>query len=89
DSGQRRLLAEAVNDPDVLLRRGREGVELLAKLVELNLVVDELHPRDPWLWIDAPPPERDYELGVGKINAWQTPLHREAVKRTLQEYIYP
>ncbi|MEM4971525.1 MAG: ATP-binding protein [Sulfolobales archaeon] len=86
DSDRRRLLAEAVNDPDVLLRRGREGVELLTKLVELNLVVDELHPRDPWFWIDVPPPERDYELGIGEINAWQTPLHREAVKITLEKF---
>jgi hypothetical protein len=37
-------------------------------------------------WIDEPPRERDPELGVGKYIAWQTPLHREAVKKALEEY---
>jgi hypothetical protein len=35
----------------------------------------------PWFWIDEPPPEKDLELGIGKDVAWQSPLHREAVKR--------
>jgi len=32
-----------------------------------------------------PPPERDLELGVGRRVAWQTPLHREAVRLALGE----
>jgi hypothetical protein len=36
-------------------------------------------------WVDQPPPERDPELGVGRNVAWQTPIHREAVRRALRE----
>ncbi|GAB6944937.1 hypothetical protein JCM14467A_17190 [Vulcanisaeta sp. JCM 14467] len=35
-------------------------------------------------WIDEPPPERDPELGIGRYVAWQTPLHREAVRKALE-----
>jgi len=56
-------------------------VPLLNKLVELNLVVDDVPRREQYLWIDEPPPERDLELGVGRHVAWQTPLHRETVRR--------
>jgi len=38
------------------------------------------------LWIDVPPPERDPELGIGRYVAWRTPLHREAVRRAIEEY---
>ena len=41
--------------------------------------------RYEYLWVDEPPPERDPELGVGRNVAWQTPLHREAVRRALRE----
>jgi hypothetical protein len=44
-----------------------------------------MYDRDPYFWIDQPPPERDPELGIGKNVAWQTPLHREAVRRALEE----
>ena len=44
------------------------------KLVELNLLVDAIAYRDPSLWVDESPPERDLELGVGKHVAWQTLL---------------
>jgi hypothetical protein len=37
----------------------------------------------PELWIDEPPPEKDPELDIEKYVAWQTPLHREALKRAL------
>jgi hypothetical protein len=47
------------------------------------MIVDEITYRSPWLWVDEPPPERDPVLGIGKHVAWQTPLHREAVRRTL------
>ncbi|MEM4971920.1 MAG: ATP-binding protein [Sulfolobales archaeon] len=81
---ERELLAKAVEDPDVLM--SREGIGLMDKLVELNLIVDVIPKRDPWSWIDAPPPERDMELGIGVDVAWQTPLHREAVRRSLEFY---
>jgi hypothetical protein len=78
---ERRWLCEAVEDPDTLYTR--ERIPLLHKLVELNLIVDEMAFRDLELWIDEPPPERDLELGIGRLAAWQTPLHREAVRKVL------
>jgi hypothetical protein len=55
---------------------------LLHRLIELNLIVDEIPRRDPVFWVDEPPPEKDRELGIGKLAAWQTPLHRGAVKKS-------
>ena len=80
--GERRLLERAVDDPDVLFTR--EGIPLMRKLVDLNLIVDDLYERSPRSWTGEPPPERDPELGIGKDVAWQTPLHREAVRRALR-----
>ena len=80
---ERKLLVEAIDDPDVLM--SRDGVPLMDKLTELNLVVEIPEWRGPQYWIDTPPPERDPELGIGKYVAWQSPLHREAVKKVLQE----
>jgi hypothetical protein len=80
----RRWLEEAVEDPEALDRPRRAGgadQELEAK----NLIVYNMYDRDPYFWIDQPPPERDPELGIGKNVAWQTPLHREAVRRALRE----
>ena len=54
------------------------------KLVDMNLIVDTLPERDPWFWAGEPPPEKDLGLGIGKDVAWQTPLHREAVRRALE-----
>ena len=54
------------------------------RLVEQNLVMD-VYLRQEHLWIDQPPPERDPELGIGKYLAWQTPIHREAVRRALRD----
>lgn len=54
-------------------------------LIEKNLVVYDLYSRDPELWVDEPPPERDPELGIGRHVAWQTPLHKEAVKRAIEK----
>ena len=76
-------LRQAVEDPDTLL--ARERIPLLDRLVELNLVVDSVPRRESWLWVDQPPPEKDPELGIGKRVAWQTPLHREAMRRALAE----
>ena len=80
--GDRELLARAVEDPDVLM--SSEGIPLMNKLIELNLIVNSIYPRARNLWIDEPPPEKDPELGIGRFVAWQSPLHREAVKRALE-----
>jgi hypothetical protein len=79
---ERAWLEEAVGDPDTLFVR--ERMSLLNKLVEMN-VVAKVMGRYEYLWVDEPPPERDPEQGVGKNVAWQTPLHREAVRRALRE----
>jgi KaiC/GvpD/RAD55 family RecA-like ATPase len=78
-------LREVVEDPQSLWEEGfPEGFreELIAK----NLVVYNIYDRDLRFWIDEPPPERDLELGIGRDVAWQTPLHREAVRRAFKGY---
>jgi len=80
----RSWLEKAVEDPDILWSPDTPR-ELIDELVEKNLIVYNMHRRLEYRWIDAPPPERDLALGVGRYVAWQTPLHREAVKRALQE----
>jgi len=77
-----RCLEEALEDPDTLVK-ARERKQLKEKLVELNLIVDGIEGREDWYWVDTPPPSRDPELGIGYYVAWQTPIHREAVRRTL------
>ncbi|MEM4731547.1 MAG: ATP-binding protein [Desulfurococcaceae archaeon] len=79
---ERELLRRALDDPDALFTR--EGIPLMDKLVDMNLIVDTLPERDPWFWAGEPPPEKDLGLGIGKDVAWQTPLHREAVRRALE-----
>jgi hypothetical protein len=59
--------------------------ELVKELIARNLIVYNVYDRDVWLWIDEPPPERDVELGIGKYVAWQTPIHREAVKKAITQ----
>ena len=81
-SRERELLREALENPDSLV--SREGLPLLDRLVELNLVVDAIPVRDPEFWIDIPPPGKDPELGIGLRVAWQTPIHREAVRNALE-----
>jgi hypothetical protein len=83
NNDERNWLLEAVENPDTLLTR--ERIPLLNKLVELNLVVDAVPGRDYKTWIDEPPPEKDLELGIGKHIAWQTPTHREAVRRAVAQ----
>jgi len=80
----RRWLEETVEDPDTLWRADAPE-ELVGELVARNLIVYNVYDREPWLWVDQPPPEKDLELGIGKRVAWQTPLHREAVRRALAE----
>jgi len=80
----RKHLEAAVEDPDYLWNTPEEEVDkLVGELVERNLIVYNMPERKPQLWIDTPPPERDPDLGVGRHVAWQTPLHREAVRRIL------
>ncbi len=81
DYDEKRILEEAVWDPDVL--RAREAAGLRRVLTEKNLVI-RVMLREPRLWVDVPPPERDLELGIGRYYAWQTPLHREAVRKALE-----
>ena len=78
-----RLLGEAVEDPDALW--SMEGEELASELEARNLIVYNMYDRSEKLWIDQPPPQKDLELGIGKYAAWQTPLHREAVKKALEK----
>jgi len=80
---ERKWLLEAVENPDTLL--AKEKLPLIQRLIELNLIIDSITYRDLELWIDQPPPQKDLELGIGKHIAWQTPLHREAIRRALQE----
>ena len=80
----RRWLEEAVEDPEDLWSPDAPE-ELIKQLVEKNLIVYNMYDRDPYFWVDQPPPERDPELGIGRNVAWQTPIHREAVRRALRE----
>jgi hypothetical protein len=79
-----RWLEVAVEDPEVLWAGGAPE-ELARELEARNLIVYNMYDRDPYFWIDQPPPEKDPELGIGKNVAWQTPIHREAVRRVLKE----
>ena len=85
DKPQRSLLSQALNDPDTIFEKlGEEPTrKLLEKLIHLNLVTS-LPERHDHLWIDTPPPKKDPSLGIGRHYAWQTPLHREAVRRALE-----
>jgi len=76
---EKKWLIEAMKDPDTLFVR--ERLELLKRLVEINLIIDTLPERKYDEWIDQPPPERDLEIGVGRYVAWQTPLYKEAVNK--------
>jgi hypothetical protein len=80
----RKWLEEAVEDPEALWA-GDVPEELVEELEARNLIVYNMYDRDPYFWIDQPPPERDPELGIGKNVAWQTPIHREAVRRALEK----
>ena len=78
-----RILQESLEDPDTLFEKYPETKTLIDKLVERNLVI-RLWDRNERNWIDTPPPEKDSVLGIGRHYAWQTPLHREAVRRALE-----
>jgi hypothetical protein len=78
-------LGRVVEDPETLWSPDVPE-ELIKQLVAKNLIVYNIYERKQVFWIDQPPPEKDPELGIGKDVAWQTPLHREAVRRALKEY---
>ena len=80
----RSWLEKAVEDPDILWDPSTPR-ELVSGLIERNLITYDLYPRDQRFWIDEYPPERDLDIGVGRYVAWQTPLHREAVRRALYQ----
>jgi len=75
-------LEKAVEDPEALWSPDAPE-ELIKQLVERNLILYNIYERQQIFWADAPPPETDPELGIGRNVAWQTPIHREAVKRVL------
>jgi hypothetical protein len=79
----RSWLELAVEDPDVV-GKVEFPHELRQELVWRNLII-YIYRRNPALWVDQPPPERDSELGIGRNVAWQTPIHREAVRMALRE----
>jgi len=81
----RSWLKRAVEDPEALWSPDIPE-ELKAELIRRNLIIYNMYDRDQVFWVDQPPPERDLELGIGRDVAWQTPLHREAVRRALKEY---
>ncbi|MFZ8806756.1 MAG: ATP-binding protein [Pyrobaculum sp.] len=78
----RRWLEKTVEDPEALWSPDAPE-ELIKQLVERNLILYNIYERQQIFWVDAPPPERDPELGIGKNAAWQTPIHREAVRMAL------
>jgi len=77
-------LRDVVEDPDNLWEE-EVPKEFREELIERNLVVYNMYDRDYVFWIDEPPPQKDLEIGIGRYVAWQTPLHREAVRRALEE----
>jgi hypothetical protein len=77
-------LERIVEDPEALWSPDAPE-ELIRQLVERNLILYNIYERQQIFWVDAPPPERDPELGIGRNVAWQTPIHREAVRRALRE----
>jgi len=79
----RQRLKEIIEDPDSLFEKDFPE-EFKDELIAKNLIVYDMYDRDPVFWIDEPPPERDLELGIGREVAWQTPLHREAVKKAME-----
>jgi len=80
-----RHLEEAVEDPDYLWHGAGEAEKLVEELVERNFIMFHLPPREAGYWVDEPPPEKDLELGIGRYVAWQTPLHREAMRKALEQ----
>ncbi|ABW02261.1 ATP-binding protein [Caldivirga maquilingensis] len=81
DREQVQILRRAIEDPDVIYDEAARAMPLMDKLIENNLII-RIWYREQRVWIDQPP-EKDPELGIGTHFAWQTPMHREAVRRVL------
>jgi KaiC/GvpD/RAD55 family RecA-like ATPase len=79
----RDCLKKVVEDPDNLFQEDFPK-ELKEELIAKNLIVYDMYDRDLVFWIDEPPPEKGLELGIGKEVAWQSPLHREAVRKAVE-----
>ena len=79
----REWLERAVENPDTLWASNTPK-ELVNELIYKNLIIYNMYDRDPWFWIDEPPPKKELEIGIGRYVAWQTPLHREAVRIALK-----
>ena len=77
-------LEKAIEDPDHLWHKDVPK-ELIDEMIKRDLIIYNMYERDPVLWIDQPPPRKDLEIGVGEEVAWQTPLHRESVRRALEK----
>ena len=63
--------ANRVRGTQQILEWGCENVpeELINELIERNLIIYDLYPRDPVILIDESPLEKDPELGIGKYIA--------------------
>jgi hypothetical protein len=77
-----RELREVVEGPDSLSREDFPE-ELKEELIASNLIVYDMYPREDRFWIDEPPPERLGARDRGDV-AWQSPLHREALKKACE-----
>ena len=86
-STEKQVLKEAIENPDILLERYGEVKNLVYRLIERNLII-RLKRRSPDVWFDVPPPEKDLELGIGRYYAWQTPIHKEAVRKAMEHYLH-
>ncbi|MEM0052277.1 MAG: ATP-binding protein [Sulfolobales archaeon] len=77
-------LEKAVEDPDII-NEGEFPDGLREELIEKNFIF-YIYFRDLELWIDEPPPRKNLDIGVSEYVAWQTPLHREVIKKALEMY---
>jgi len=84
DSVKLKVLEEAVEDPDTVSEKIAEKAVRSLEICLLRSLAIRVWSRSECFWVDTPPPERDLELGIDRYCAWQTQLHREAVRRTLE-----
>ncbi len=80
------LLRVLVENPDAAMEDYEAFKGLIEELIQRNMIVEVIPHRDPDLWLDEPPPERDPELGVGRFYSWPTPIHREAAKVAVEAW---
>lgn len=75
-------IEKIVEDPDNIWSTNAPE-NFINELTAKNLIVYYMYDRDEKFWVDLPPRDRDPEIGIGRYVAWQTPLHREAVRKAL------